>query len=100
MVAKSINDSIGPVGVVPAFYLFVSLPRRGLPTDGPTPSTLERAVSLRKATTAMSKHFASRQIRDAFKTRKDPDVSKIHRTPIGAHMLVYGLEKDKWDGSY
>lgn len=100
MAVKCVNDSVGPEGIVPTLLVFGALPRVGLPNDPPTPSTLKRAIALRKATEAMSRHFAKRQVRDAFATRNGPDVSDIHATPIGHPVLVYRPEKDRWEGSF
>lgn len=100
MAVKAINDSVGPDGLVPMLLVFGALPRLRLPTDHPMPSTFKRAVALGKATSTMSKHFASRQVRDALNTRNGPDVTDIQSTPIGAPILVYRPEKDLWDGLF
>lgn len=100
MAVKAINDSVGPEGLVPTLLVFGALPRLGLPSDPPTPSTFKRAIALRKATATMSKHFSSRQVKDALKTRNGPDVTDIHKTPIGAPVLVYRPKTDKWEGPY
>lgn len=93
MAVKAINDSIGSGVPVSTILVFDALLRLNLPADGFTPSTLKRAAALQKATTAMSKFFASRQIRDVLKNLDSPDVSKNQRTPIGAHMHVFRPEK-------
>lgn len=59
LAVKAINDSIGSDGVVPTLLVFGALPRLGLPKDQITPSTFKRAVALRKAAKAMSRHFAN-----------------------------------------
>lgn len=100
MSVKAINDSVGPDGLVPTLLVFGALPRLGLPSDRPTPSTFKRAIALRKATSAMSKHFATRQVKGALNTRNGPDVTDIHTTPIGAPVLIYRPEKDKWEGPF
>lgn len=100
MAVKAINDSVGPDGLVPTLLVFGALPRLGLPTDNPSKSTFQRAVALRNATAAMSKHFAKRQVRGALHTRNGPDVTDIHKCPIGSPVLVYRPEKDKWEGPY
>ncbi len=97
---KALNDSTGPDGLVPTLLVYGALPRLGLPIDKPSPTMYERAIAVRKATDEMSKHFASRQVRDALRMRNGPDITDIHSTPIGAHALVYRLHKDKWEGPY
>ena len=98
MAFKAVNDSVGPNGLVPTLLVFGALPRLGLPTDKPTPSTYQRAIAPRKATTAMSQNVASRQVCDAMNARNGLVVTDIHKTPIGAHVLVYRPYKDKWEG--
>lgn len=93
LAVKEINDSIGSDGLVPTLLVFGALPR--LPTDKPTPSTYKRAFALRKATEAMSRHFAKRQVCDAMNARNGPVVTDIHTTPTGSPVLVYRPEQDK-----
>lgn len=50
---KTANDSIGPEGIVPTLLVYGALPRLGLPSEKPTPSTFQRVLALRKATEAM-----------------------------------------------
>lgn len=100
MVVKSVNDSIGPDGLVPTLLVYGALPRLGFPTDRPTPPTFQRAVALRKATEAMTKHFAKTQVSSAVRTRNGPDTSDIHTAPIDSHVLFYRSELDRWDGPY
>lgn len=95
MAVKAINDSTGPDGIVPTLLVFGALPRLGLPNDQPSPSTFKRAAALRKATEAMSREFAKRQVREAMASRNGPNVTAIHDTPVGSPVLVYRPEKDK-----
>lgn len=97
---KSVNDSIGPDGLVPTLLVYGSLPRLGFRTDKPTPPTFQRAVALRKATEAMSKHFAKSQVSNAVRTRNGPDTSHIHSAPLKSHVLLYRPERDGWDGRW
>lgn len=97
---KSVNDSIGPDGLVPTLLVYGALPRLGFPNECPTPSTFQRAVALRKATEAMSKHFAKSQVSTAVRTRNGPDTSDIHSAPLDSHVLVYRPELDRWDGPW
>lgn len=76
---KSLNDSVGPDGLVPTLLVYGALPRLGLPTDKLASGVFERAVGERKATEAMSRHFVKRQIRDSVRSRNGPDVSEIHK---------------------
>lgn len=83
MAVKSINDSVRPDGLVPTVLVYGALPLLDLPHDQPTPSMIARATALRKATTAMSKHFARRQVRGSICSQNGSDVSVIHATPVG-----------------
>ncbi len=97
---KSINDTAGPDGIVPTLLVYGALPRLGLPIDKPAHMMYERAKAVHKATAAMSRYFAKRQVTDALRTRNGPDMHTIHTTPIGTHVLVYRTHKDKWEGPY
>eukprot|EP00171_Calliarthron_tuberculosum_P002038 IDg2038t1 len=97
---KAINDSVGPDGLVPTLLVCGALPRLGLPTDKPAAGTFERAIAVRKASEQMSRHFAQRQVRDALNTPNGPNVQSIHEAPLGSHVLVYRIKKDKWEGPF
>lgn len=85
---------------MPTLLVFGALPRLGLPTDPHTALTFKRAVALQNATAALSKSFASRQVRDALKTKNGSDVTDIHKTTIGSPILVCRPDKDRWEGLY
>lgn len=87
MAVKSINDSIGPDGLVPTLLVFGAMPRLGLPNNLPNSSTFNRARALR-------------HVSDALSRRNGPDVSDIHKTPIKSHVLVHWPKKGKWDGPF
>lgn len=97
---KSVSDSIGPDGLVPTLLVYGALPRLGFPNDPPTQPTFQRAIALRKATEAMTKHFSKSQVSSAVRMRNGPDTSDIHSAPIDSHVLVYRPELDKWDGPF
>lgn len=92
---KEINYSVRTDRLMPTMLVFGVLPHLGLPPEPPTPSKFERAVTLQKAAAAISKHFASRQVRDAIKTRNGPVDANMHNKPIGAPVLIHHPEKDK-----
>lgn len=100
MILKCINDSVCPCGIVAKLLLLGTLSRLGLPNDPPTPSTLKRAIALRKAAEAMSCHSARGQAPDALPIHNGPDVLGIHSRPIGSPILVYLPEKDMWEGPF
>eukprot|EP00171_Calliarthron_tuberculosum_P003348 IDg3348t1 len=94
---KSVNDSAGPDGIVPTLLVYGALPRLGFQTDKPTPSMYQRARAVHKATKSMSQYFAKRQVQDALRNRNGPDISDIHKLPIGSHVLVYRIHKCRWE---
>lgn len=97
---KSVNDSVGPNGLIPTLLVYGALPRLGFPSDPPTPSMYQRAVALQKATNEMSKYFAKSQINGALRCRNGPDTTNIHLTPIGSKVLVYRDRSKKWEGPF
>lgn len=95
MAVKSINNSVGPDGRISILLVYRCLPRLGLPTDHPSPSTIQRAIALRKATAAMSELFSKSQISSALNTRNGPVTTDIRSAPLGCKVLVYRPEIDK-----
>lgn len=89
MAVKSVNDSTEPDGLVPTLLVYAALPCLDFPSDKPTVSTFQRAMAFRKATKAMTQNFVKSQISSAVRTRNAPDISGIHNTPLGSHVLVY-----------
>lgn len=75
---NAIDDSAGPDVLVPTHLVFGTLPMLGLSTNQPTPSIFERVVALWKATEAMSRQFAKRQVRDPMTARNGPVVTDIY----------------------
>lgn len=100
MAVEDTNDCSGPGELGPTLLVYGTLSRLGLPHDPPTPSTISRVIALRKATSAMSKHFANRQVHDVFRTQNGPDVFDIYGVPIGGHVLVHRPKLDHWDEPY
>lgn len=90
---RCINDSVGLEESVPTLLVFGALLRLGLPNDLTMSSTLKRAITLRIATEAMSRHFARREVRDALVTRNELDVLDISSKPMGSPALVYRCKK-------
>ncbi len=100
MALKAINDSVGPYGIVPTLLLYGTLPGLKRPSDPHAASTMARAKELKSATERMSKYFASRQYRDALRSRNGPDVTDVHKFPLGSFVRVYRSEIDKWKGPF
>lgn len=97
---KSVNDSVGPDGLVPTLLVYGALPRLGLKTEKPTATTQQRATAVRNATAEMSRYFAKRQVREALNQRNGPNVLDIHKAELGSHVLVYRIANCSWAGPY
>lgn len=100
MTVKAINDLVRTDGLVPTLFVFEALPRFGLLNNSPSPSTYQRIIALRKATSAMFKHFAARQLRNKLNSRDWANENGIHNALLGAPTLVYRPEKDRWSGVF
>lgn len=57
MAIETVGGSVGPYRLVPTLMVLGAQPRLGLRTHCPTPSTLQKALALTKATAEMSKFF-------------------------------------------
>lgn len=89
IVVKSLNDSTGLDGLVPALLVYGALPHFGLTTNNTTLSTYQRAVSLCKTTEAVSNHFAKTEVSSAVRKRNGPDTSEIFSASIGTPVRLY-----------
>lgn len=95
---KSVNDSVGPYGMVSIFLVLGAIPRLVLLPGPPATSTLKRAFAVRRATEAMFRHFVKRQVRDSIRSQNGPNVSKINKAAVGSPVLIHRPEKYKWEG--
>lgn len=97
---KAVNDSVGPDGLVPTLLVYGAFPRLGLPSDALAAGVMDRARAVSKAAKLLSRYFAQRKVRDARPGRNGPDVTDIHKLPLGAHVPVYRIHRAKWTGPY
>lgn len=100
MAIKAVNESFGPNGISPTLAVYGPVPPLGYLHDLPSIPTYRRAIAVKKATQSFTKHFTSRQVKDALRTRNSPDVTNILSVHIGSHALVYRIQKDRWDGPF
>lgn len=99
MAIKSINDSVGPNGLIPTLLVFGAFPRLSQ-NDAPSLSTMQWATAIKAAMNELSKLKAARQIKDALHQRNGPQISQIHHAPIGSDVLVWCVHQKKWTGPY
>lgn len=88
MAVKAVNDSVGPDEINPALAVYGAIPRLGLLRDRPSLSTHQRAIAVKKATQALTKHFSSCQVRDALRARNGPNVTDSLSAPMGSRAGV------------
>lgn len=67
---KSVNYSVGREVLVPILLAFGALPRLGQPSDPPSPSMLQRARALRKATAAIVKALCIKVSKELLQDKK------------------------------
>ena len=100
---KTINDSVGPNGLVPTLLVFGAYPRM-TELDAPSPSITQRAMAMKKAMDEVRKCTASRQVNDALNTRNGPSTASVHDLPINSPVLVYregkASQSGEWKGPY
>ncbi|KAF1936672.1 hypothetical protein EJ02DRAFT_427316, partial [Clathrospora elynae] len=98
MAVKAVNDTAGPDGLVPTLLVFGAYPR--MTTESPpSPSMVKRSEAIQKATKALRKLTAERQIADALNTRNGPDTADVLALPLQSEVLVW-RESDGWNGPY
>jgi hypothetical protein len=84
---KAVNDTAGPDGLVLTLLVFRAYPR--MTTDSPpSPSMVKRSEAIQKATKALRKLTAERQVADALNTRNGPAAKDILILPLQSEVLV------------
>ncbi|KAF1934823.1 hypothetical protein EJ02DRAFT_460893, partial [Clathrospora elynae] len=98
MAVKAVNDTAGPDGLVPTLLVFGAYPR--MTTESPlSPSMVKRSEAIQKATKALRKLTAERQVADALSTRNGPDTADVLALPLQSKVLIW-RESDGWNGPY
>ncbi|KAF1944442.1 hypothetical protein EJ02DRAFT_452307, partial [Clathrospora elynae] len=98
MAVKAVNDTAGPDGLVPTLLVFGAYPR--MTTESPpSPSMVKRSEAIQKATKALRKLTAERQIADALNTCNGPATADTLALPLQSEVLVW-RESDGWNGPY
>ncbi|KAK1916420.1 hypothetical protein P3342_004239 [Pyrenophora teres f. teres] len=98
MAVKAVNDTAGPDGLVPTLLVFGAYPR--MTTESPpSPSMIKRSEAIQKATKALRKIAAERQVLDALNTRNGPTTGDVLALPLQSEVLVW-RESDGWNGPY
>ena len=65
----------------------------------PSPLMIKRSEAIQKATKALRKLTAERQVADALNTRNGPDTADMLALPLQSEVLVW-RESDSWNGPY
>ncbi|EDU48780.1 conserved hypothetical protein [Pyrenophora tritici-repentis Pt-1C-BFP] len=98
MAVKAVNDTAGPDGLVPTLLVFGAYPR--MTTESPpAPSMVRRSEAIQKATKALRKLTAERQVADALNARNGPATADMLALPLQSEVLVW-RESDGWNGPY
>ena len=98
MAVKAVNDTAGPNGLVPTLLVFGAYPR--MTTESPpSPSMVKRSEAIQKATKALRRIAAERQVADALNTQNGPATKDVLALPLQSEVLVW-RESDGWNGPY
>ena len=98
MAVKAVNDTAGPDGLVPTLLVFGAYPRMTAESP-PSPSMVKRSEAIQKATKALRKLTAERQVADALNARNGPATADMLALPLQSEVLVW-RESDGWNGPY
>ena len=87
MAVKAVNDTAGPDGLVPTLLVFGAYPR--MTTESPLSlSIVKRSEAIQKATKALRKLTAERQVADALNTHNELATEDILALPLQSEVLV------------
>jgi hypothetical protein len=82
---KAVNDTTGPDRLVLTLLVFRAYPR--MTTDSPlSPSMVKRSEAIQKATKALRKLTAERQVADALNTRNGPATTDTLALPLQSEV--------------
>lgn len=98
MAVKAVNDTAGPDGLVPTLLVFGAYLRMTAESP-PLPSIVKRSEAIQKATRALRKLTAERQVADALNTRNGPATADMLALSLQSEVLVW-RESDGWNGPY
>jgi len=95
---KAINDSAGPDRLVPTLLVFGAYPQM-TNNSPPSPSVVQRAEAIRKATKEVRRLYATRQVNDALGMRNGPNTLTTLNLPLQSKVRVW-REKGGWLGPH
>jgi hypothetical protein len=84
---KTINDSVGPDGIIPTLLVFGAYPKI-TNNSAPSPTTTKKAKTIRKTSNEIKRYYAKRHIKDAFRIRNSPNTTAIFKLPIQSNVKV------------
>ncbi|EED20782.1 conserved hypothetical protein [Talaromyces stipitatus ATCC 10500] len=98
MAVKTVNDTVGPDGLVPTVLVFGAYPcmTYDLP---PSALTAKRAQAMRKAMIDLRNTMATRKVNDALKARNGPIVTETLNLAPGTDVQVW-REGKGWTGPH
>jgi hypothetical protein len=78
---KTINDSVGPDGIIPTLLVFGAYPR--MTNNSVLSLTItKRAKTIRKASNEIRRYYTKQYIEDALRIRNGPNITMIFKFPI------------------
>jgi hypothetical protein len=91
---KTINDLVGPDGIIPTLLVFGAYPR--MSNNSPlSPTTTKKTKAIRKASNEVRKYYAKRHVEDALRMRNSPDTIVILKLPIQSDIKVSAKISDR-----
>jgi hypothetical protein len=98
MAVKAVNNTAGPDRLVLTLLVFRAYLR--MTTESPPSlSMIKRSEAIQKATKALRKIAAERQVADALNTRNGPATEDVLALPLQSEVLVW-RESDGWNSPY
>lgn len=100
MECKSVNDAVGPDGLVPTILVYGDMKRNGMQTNEPHPNNLMRARDARQATEELSMMSDRSKVAEARRTGCTPNVLETRTMPLGRLTIVFRTSLNRWDGPF
>jgi hypothetical protein len=84
---KTINDSVGPDGIILTLLVFGVYPRI-TNNSALSPITTKRTKTIRKTSNKVRRYYAKQHVEDAFRMRNSPDIIAIFKFLIQSDIKI------------
>jgi hypothetical protein len=87
MAIKTINDSIGPDGIIPILLVFRTYPKM-TNNSALSPTTTKKTKVIRKANNKVKRYYTKQHVENALRIKNSPNITVIFKLPIQSDIKI------------